>query len=713
MNEMDAGTFNNQLGKSLYGEIADATVSDDCTIMEGSRDRYISNCTFNKKLTLPVNNEHNVRFKDCTFEAELLIAEDSKINGVIRFEKCNFKKSFIVNKAEVAQLRFANCEIGGERKQLFSLVLRIDEKLTVSESSRSSEGKRLVLQAKKCEVSELAFGGQMGEKVSVEMDCERCFFKESVHLNKIRFRERLNFRACRFQKYVDCSYAHFSSISFRDSVFEQKAYFVGTCFGSCSDDWVADFSEVTFEDGADFERSIFCGGTTFLKAVFYEATTFTDIRFCNGSSEGKPVLGKDVLVFASAQIFGFVGFRKGANKKQEQTVLGNGQGGASDKACKCILPAEESLRVFEFESNEGLMVDFQNIYVQSSRGLRFHSANLEKCKVVGTNLDTCYFNDVRWARVRAHFPVYALLVMAWPMGGSVFSKSLRSLVCVLSWLYALTRGVALLFSTSEDEWKPPRKVFGIWDHVLLVRELETSIKVEAGSDKPQIKKQQWEDWKTQWTQISKAYRDLKIAYEQDKDYIYASDFHFCEKELRRVNPEVPWLTKVQLNLFWLINGYGERASRPVGWFLLFLVIGALVYHVDNKCITHPQPAAFSVSDVHATVRMPDKAIEGIPNPDSILSPVAPFQSPSFVILESARGEAKKDIGASGASSGSAGIRWVEAVGFSAATMAFLRPDFLVLKEGLSWARVMSWFQTIVGPALFGMFALAIRNKLKR
>lgn len=213
--------------------------------------------------------------------------------------------------------------------------------------------------------------------------------------------------------------------------------------------------------------------------------------------------------------------------------------------------------------------------------------------------------------------------------------------------------------------------------------------------------------------ISKAYRDLKVAYEQDKDYIYASDFHFNEKELRRINPEVPWPTKVQLNLFWLINGYGERALRPVGWFLLFFVVGTLVYHGKNEGIAHPQLVAFSVSDIHATVRTPGKESEGALNKNSILFPVVPFRSPSFVILESGGGEVKKDMDVSGGGQERAEIEWLEAAGFSAATMAFLKPDFLVLREGLSWARTMSWFQAIVGPALFAMFALAIRNKLKR
>ncbi|MCP9472313.1 MAG: hypothetical protein NNA30_06225 [Nitrospira sp.] len=120
-------------------------------------------------------------------------------------------------------------------------------------------------------------------------------------------------------------------------------------------------------------------------------------------------------------------------------------------------------------------------------------------------------------------------------------------------------------------------------------------------------------------QLSKAYRDLKVAYEQDRDYIYASDFHYGEKELRRINPTAPWAIRFQLNLFWMINGYGERALRPIGWFLLVFLIGTFVY-CWNGDLVRPSP-----------------------------------------------------------SPGGDPIEGFEVAGFSLGTLAFLKPDFLVLK----------------------------------
>ncbi|MCA1958773.1 MAG: hypothetical protein LDL14_09645 [Nitrospira sp.] len=205
-----------------------------------------------------------------------------------------------------------------------------------------------------------------------------------------------------------------------------------------------------------------------------------------------------------------------------------------------------------------------------------------------------------------------------------------------------------------------RQMYGIYDHACLVQKMESQLKsADQFADRRRAE---------ELAQLSKAYRDLKVAYEQDRDYIYASDFHYGEKELRRINPTAPGPIRFQLNLFWMINGYGERALRPIGWFLLVFLIGTFVYWWNGDLI-RPSSAGTTL-----------------------------------------------DV-ASGRGPGVAPIGLLEAAGFSVGTLAFLKPDFLVLKtateEGWNWTRLMMGFQTLVGPALFAMFALAIRNKLKR
>jgi len=60
-----------------------------------------------------------------------------------------------------------------------------------------------------------------------------------------------------------------------------------------------------------------------------------------------------------------------------------------------------------------------------------------------------------------------------------------------------------------------------------------------------------------------------------------------------------------------------------------------------------------------------------------------------------------------------GITWLQALRYSAESMAFQKPDFVHLEQGLSPLRVWTWVQSLVGPFLFVMFGLALKNKLKR
>lgn len=58
------------------------------------------------------------------------------------------------------------------------------------------------------------------------------------------------------------------------------------------------------------------------------------------------------------------------------------------------------------------------------------------------------------------------------------------------------------------------------------------------------------------------------------------------------------------------------------------------------------------------------------------------------------------------------ICFVQALRFSAETMGLLKPPSLDL-GGLTLVRIWSWAQTLIGPFLFVMFSLALKNKLKR
>lgn len=122
--------------------------------------------------------------------------------------------------------------------------------------------------------------------------------------------------------------------------------------------------------------------------------------------------------------------------------------------------------------------------------------------------------------------------------------------------------------------------------------------------------------------------------------------------MQRRNPATSTAHRFFLTLYWLVSGYGERYLRPLVWAGMLLVASALGY-----------------------------LALGLQQRDG----AAPLQvtSPSD---------------------------WLHAIHYSFRVMTLLRPDDLV---ATGWAKVIHTVQSLLGPLLLGLFALALRQRLKR
>ncbi len=156
----------------------------------------------------------------------------------------------------------------------------------------------------------------------------------------------------------------------------------------------------------------------------------------------------------------------------------------------------------------------------------------------------------------------------------------------------------------------------------------------------------------QWSHIERVYRQLKQNYEERRDYERACDFHYGEKEMRRKNPETAaWLRRV-LWLYRWAGGYGERCLPPLFWTgCLFLAstLGYLWWGLCHKGET-TRLALTSLWD------------------------------------------------------------WLRAAHYSLRVMFLLKPDDLV---PVGYAKLVHTVESLVGPLLIGLFALALRQRLKR
>jgi uncharacterized protein YjbI with pentapeptide repeats len=76
-------------------------------------------------------------------------------------------------------------------------------------------------------------------------------------------------------------------------------------------------------------------------------------------------------------------------------------------------------------------------------------------------------------------------------------------------------------------------------------------------------------------EVAGVYRALRKALESGADEPGASDFYYGEMEMRRVDGNVSWAERTVITLYWLVAGYGLRATRALGWLVVVLMAGAV------------------------------------------------------------------------------------------------------------------------------------------
>jgi hypothetical protein len=89
-------------------------------------------------------------------------------------------------------------------------------------------------------------------------------------------------------------------------------------------------------------------------------------------------------------------------------------------------------------------------------------------------------------------------------------------------------------------------------------------------------------------QVAAEYRSLRKAREDSKDEPGAADFYYGEMEMRRLDTvETSFAERFIISTYWLVAGYGLRASRALGWLLLTLAASTVLLHQFGFEQRHP------------------------------------------------------------------------------------------------------------------------------
>ena len=159
--------------------------------------------------------------------------------------------------------------------------------------------------------------------------------------------------------------------------------------------------------------------------------------------------------------------------------------------------------------------------------------------------------------------------------------------------------------------------------------------------------------------LEKLYRRLKQNYEEQRDYGRAGDFHFREKEMLRINDDTSAQKRFLLNVYKALSGYGERlwAARSFVVLIFLSAIVSLAIGLESSHIGHAERL------VNGQLRL--WRLDNL------------FSSLLYALQ-----------------------------------LAFLRrPENF--STASHWADFVRFTTMVTGPILIGLFALAVRQKLKR
>lgn len=89
--------------------------------------------------------------------------------------------------------------------------------------------------------------------------------------------------------------------------------------------------------------------------------------------------------------------------------------------------------------------------------------------------------------------------------------------------------------------------------------------------------------------LAPVYRQLRKAFEDGKHEPGAADFYYGEMEMRRHADDIPGAERSLLTAYWALSGYGQRASRALGWLLAAMTVTVLAMMLWGLPQNDPKP----------------------------------------------------------------------------------------------------------------------------
>ena len=356
-------------------------------------------------------------------------------------------------------------------------------------------------------------------------------FGDSAIFNATRFKGEANFVGAVFG----------NGLSFRGARFQGPASFSDAQIGDA-----ADFSRVIFEDNGRFVGVSFGNRTIFINASFAKNAVFSRSKFGEHSDFGPLQAGASIGLHGT--YFDAAGTINVQCRLLDLTnaVFRDGitiRVAGADVDCSRVNFGSPSI-ISTRRPSDRYVPEHGSAYrnERTPRLISLKGAQVGNLRLTGIDMRPCFF---AWAHSLEELRIEGPLPFAEPPSQLWWSR--RKVIAEEHWWRASYEGKIGNLGWSPDECRPR----GQLRPASKVSQRRTAAARASAEG------------------ISATYRSLRKALEDEKNEPDAADFYYGEMEMRRHARH--WgMEHALLTAYWLISGYGLRASRAL--FALALVI---------------------------------------------------------------------------------------------------------------------------------------------
>lgn len=384
-------------------------------------------------------------------------------------------------------------------------------------------------------------------------------FLQDVEFTAARFKDSAVFEGAKFQS------ATFDGVEFQEwATFENATFTEDAFFNQAHFDKAA-FDDAQFLDGAFFEGAEFSGEVSFLRTKFqiagmFQGAAFDDtVRFSESkfpkAADFRDATFKGDAIFDSAQF-------------KETSTFG-------PIRCTGLL----DLTRVRFDHPVLLQLDAGNLQLRQAVFSAHASAQVTRAKIDMTHAVLNQPVDIIGTPLELDFATAAIRPIA-------SLTSLRGVDCAMLTVSSISLANCTFSGALhldqlrlEGAWNFRQSPRG-WCNVPPFHHTRRQVIEEERRRRSNSGRMSsirlWGsapiDRSTpRYDTLAIIYRQLRKSREDTKDEPGAADFYYGEMEMRRLSRKWSTSERWLLQLYWLLSGYGLRASRALGWLALAML----------------------------------------------------------------------------------------------------------------------------------------------